>query len=114
MQLPNAHHNIPEIPAANGAQTMTTIKNKAGYKASKIFMLINCHEGMREKTIKKLERLKDVTEINPVDGSYDLLIKIETKTSEDLKKIINKSIRSIDSIKNTMYLKANRGIEILN
>lgn len=93
---------------------MRVIKNKAEHSISKIFMLINCHEGMRDDTIKKLKRLNDVTEINPVDGSYDLLIKIESKTSDDLKEIVNRKIRSIDSIKNTMYLKANRGIEILN
>lgn len=49
-------------------------------------------------TIRKLPAVKEVT---PVYGEYDLLVKSETKTLEELDSFIYNSLRTISGIKMT-------------
>lgn len=71
-----------------------------------VFVLVNCVEDKVDETIRQLQKIKDISEINLTKGPYDIILKIKPKSSIDLKHTLNQKIRRLDSIKYTLTLKA--------
>ncbi|HSA98838.1 MAG TPA: Lrp/AsnC ligand binding domain-containing protein [Candidatus Nitrosotenuis sp.] len=71
---------------------------------STTFVLLSCIDGETDEAIEYLKKINSIKEINPTDGLYDLVIRIESKTNEEFRQIFNHKIRSLDSVKYTMIL----------
>lgn len=69
-----------------------------------VFVLLSCIDGKTDKMIEHLQKISSVKEISSTDGLYDLVIKVESKTSEEFRHMFNHKIRSLDSVKHTMTL----------
>jgi len=69
------------------------------------FILVTCFEDKKDEAIKHLQKIKGINEINLTKGPYDIILKIKTNTSSELKHMLNQKIRSLDSIRYTMTLK---------
>lgn len=68
------------------------------------FLLINCYHNSEESVLEKIKTIISVKELCCVVGNYDILVKIESNTVDELKSIINWKIRKIDKIRSTTTL----------
>ena len=66
------------------------------------YVLVNTEKGY-EKIIDNLKKIKNIFEINTVYGIYDIIIKVEAKTMEEMKKTIM-SIRQFNDIKASLTM----------
>ncbi|KEQ55974.1 Regulatory protein AsnC [Marine Group I thaumarchaeote SCGC AAA799-E16] len=68
------------------------------------YVLISCEMGDEESVMIDLEKIDSVKEVTRVMGSYDVIVKLEEPSSDDLKKTISSKIRTIDKIRTTLTL----------
>lgn len=80
--------------------------NKTDIRTSKLFVLINCIEGKISHTMDKIEKVDFVTDIQQIDGPYDIIVTLESQSHHDLKKALTHQIRSIDTVGGTLTLRS--------
>jgi DNA-binding Lrp family transcriptional regulator len=68
------------------------------------YFLINSEMGAEEQVLKDLKALPEVKEAHGVYGVYDMVIKIEGETTEDLKNIVASKIRKNPRIRSTLTM----------
>ena len=68
------------------------------------FVLINTVAGKEHEVYMKLTRIKEIIELYPLIGEYDLLAKIEADNFDGLSRIVFDGIRSVPGIVNTKTL----------
>jgi len=68
------------------------------------FTLITCDVGSEGKIVETLKTIDGIKEVQRVMGNYDIIIKLEAQTKEDLMKIITQKIRKIANIRSTLSL----------
>lgn len=68
------------------------------------FVLINTEMGSESEVLNALKKINDVKEAYVVYGVYDLVVKVEAKTAEELRNIITWNIRKQDKVRSTLTL----------
>ena len=68
------------------------------------YVLINYEIGTEQNILNKLKNVPGVVEVSEVNGVYDIVVKIASNNLDNLKEIITKHIRTIDTIRSTMTL----------
>ena len=68
------------------------------------FVLISCEMETSDAVTKKLQLIDKVKDAITVWGSFDVVAKVTASTSEELRDVIRKKIRTIDNIRTTMSL----------
>lgn len=68
------------------------------------FVLLTCESGFERKVLKKLLSIKEVVEANQLSGMYDIIIRLESDSSEKLRELIVWKIRKIEKIRSVMSL----------
>jgi DNA-binding Lrp family transcriptional regulator len=68
------------------------------------YVMINCEAGYETSVLEKVKELDGVKEIRGTIGSYDIITKIETETTEQLRDLISMKIRRIPEILTTTTL----------
>ena len=71
------------------------------------FVLLNCTENNEKDVISHLRDIPQVIEAQCVIGPYDILVKVESPTLEELHEIITWKIRKIKNVRTTYILKIN-------
>ena len=66
------------------------------------YVLVNTEKGYGE-IVNNLRKIKNIIEINTVYGIYDIIIKVEAKTMEEMKKTIM-NIRQFNDIKASLTM----------
>jgi len=69
-----------------------------------IYVMIVCEVGFEKSVIAELKIINLVKEIKGVIGEYDILVKLESNNSDELKNIIPLKIRKIPNIRTTLTL----------
>jgi len=67
-------------------------------------VLINCDLGSEEQIIEELKHLSDVKEVHGTFGAYDILAKVESDQTTNLRETIMWKIRKIDRVRSTLTL----------
>lgn len=67
-------------------------------------LLINCDLGSEKKVLSELEKFDSVREAKEVYGAYDVIVKLETHSLQELKINIFNDIRRIKNIISTTTL----------
>ncbi len=67
-------------------------------------VLVNVEPGREEEVASKLASIEQVTEVLSVPGVYDLVVRVEAPTVDEVAEVITKSIRSLREIRDTMTL----------
>ena len=70
----------------------------------KAYVLVRVKPGMDRTALKAVKKLKPVVDIETVYGAYDLLMKIQVSTMDDLDAFIFDSIRTIQGLERTTTL----------
>jgi DNA-binding Lrp family transcriptional regulator len=68
------------------------------------YILINYEIGAEQNIINKLKAVPGVIEASEVNGVYDIIIKITSDELRNLKDIITRRIRTIDTVRSIMTL----------
>lgn len=67
------------------------------------FIMINAEIGSEDQLEEELRKLNNVREVHPVYGAYDIVVKVEAETMDQLKEVISR-IRKLDKIKSTLTM----------
>jgi DNA-binding Lrp family transcriptional regulator len=68
------------------------------------YILLNVQPGMLDTVQEGLKNMAEVTEVYAVYGIYDLIVKIEFETMDELKNQVLENKVIIDGIKNSMTM----------
>jgi len=68
------------------------------------FVLINAELDSEKYIIEQLNKIEYVTNVDNVYGVYDLVVKIESKTMEEVKNIISYNVRRINHVRSTLTM----------
>ena len=71
------------------------------------FVLLNCKKNQEKDVIAQLREISEVKEIQCVSGPYDILVKAEAPTNNELHETITWKIRKIKEVRSTYTLKIN-------
>jgi len=70
-----------------------------------IYVLIVCEVGAEESILAELKNLESVKEISRVMGSYDIIVKLEATSEEELKDIVVLKIRNLRQVRTNVTLR---------
>ena len=73
------------------------------------FVLINCELGVKEFVISELKEIETVREVRGVLGTYDILVKLEAGSLDEISKTVTLKIRKLAKIRFTMTLNVIKG-----
>jgi DNA-binding Lrp family transcriptional regulator len=68
------------------------------------YVLINCDTNQKEVVIRELHQLPGILEVEDIHGAYDVLIKLNQGSVEELKETIKWHLKKISDIKSTVTL----------
>lgn len=68
------------------------------------YVLLRVKPGQDRSVFRKVKKLKRVTEMDTVYGEYDLLIKVQVETMEDLDSFIFDTVRTIKGVERSTTL----------
>ena len=68
------------------------------------FVLINADLDSEKYIIEQLNKLECVTNIDSVYGVYDIIIKIEANTMDEVKNIVSYNVRRINHVRSTLTM----------
>jgi DNA-binding Lrp family transcriptional regulator len=68
------------------------------------FVLIKVSPGKERRVYEKLAKLKEVEELYPLFGEYDLIAKVVVRDFEELSDVVVNKIRSTDGVIETKTL----------
>jgi DNA-binding Lrp family transcriptional regulator len=70
------------------------------------YVLINCDLDHKSEVIKELSQLPGILESAELDAAYDILVKLNLGTVEDLKETIKGHLKKMPYVKSTITLVA--------
>ena len=73
------------------------------------YVLINCDLGYEGFVISELKEIEIVKEIKRILGTYDIIVKLEAGSLDEISKTITLKIRKLDKIRFTMTLNVIKG-----
>lgn len=68
------------------------------------YVLISTEPGLAPEVYEKVKDLESVLNVEAVTGPYDLIVKIEVNSSEDLAETVFNEVRGMSGITNTSTL----------
>jgi len=69
------------------------------------YMLISCEIGEEHSIYLQLKEIPEIKDCIITFGSYDLVVKFETSTAEELNTVISSKIRKLAKIRSTITLR---------
>ena len=72
------------------------------------FVMINAELGSEDELVRELRKLNNVREVHPVYGVYDIVVKVEAETMNQLKEVIS-GIRKLNKIRSTLTMTVMEG-----
>ena len=69
-----------------------------------VYVLITSNLSFEKEVITQLKTIDLVKEVIGVMGTYDIIVKLESKNSEDFKSVMTLKIRKIPNIRTTLTL----------
>ncbi len=68
------------------------------------FILINANVASEEELITKLREIPGVVEANIVYGIYDIVVKVQADTHDELRSLTTTKLRHLSNIRSTMTM----------
>ena len=68
------------------------------------YVLIICEVGAEKSILAELKSLESVKEVSGLFGSYDIIVKLEATSEEEIKDIVVSKIRNLKKIRTTVAL----------
>jgi DNA-binding Lrp family transcriptional regulator len=75
--------------------------------AERAFVLINTDYGVDDDIlVDQLKKIEGISEAYRIYGIYDILVKIEARTIEQIREVIGRKLKNIRNIKSTITMVA--------
>jgi DNA-binding Lrp family transcriptional regulator len=74
------------------------------HRSETAYVMINCETSYETSVLEKIRELDGIKEIMGTFGNYDIIVKIETESTEQLRDLISIKIRRIPQILTTTTL----------
>ena len=68
------------------------------------YVLISCEVDTEKSILDELKSLESAKEVSGLFGSYDIIVKLEVTSEEELKDIVVSKIRNLKNIRTTLTL----------
>ena len=68
------------------------------------FVLINVEAGSEDEVLRDLRKIEGVEEAYFSYGVYDVIIKIQAGTMENLKDMVTRRVRALEKVRSTLTL----------
>jgi DNA-binding Lrp family transcriptional regulator len=68
------------------------------------FVLVNCHFPFDTRIMDEISKMPSVANVYRTSGRYDLIIKINANTEEELKEIISTDINTLQGVDATVTM----------
>jgi len=68
------------------------------------YVLMSCEVGAEKSILAKLKSLESVKEISGLFGSYDIIVKLEATSEEELEDIVVSKIRNLQQVRTIVTL----------
>ena len=65
------------------------------------YLLLNVETGTEEEVMRSLNPIQEVSEAQMVYGIYDIIIRVESETMEEMKNLVNGRIRRLYRVRST-------------
>jgi len=75
------------------------------------YILLTCDLGSENSVIEQLKAIPSVKETSGIYGAYDILVKIESSSSNGLRETVTFKIRKIQHVRSTLTLTCIEGQE---
>lgn len=67
------------------------------------FVLLNCRLDSTKAVLDEIRRIVEVTEANIISGTYDMIVKVEADSVEEVKRAVM-NIRRIEGVSSSLTL----------
>ena len=67
------------------------------------FIMLNAEVGSEDELAKDLKKLANVREVYPVYGVYDIVVKVEAETMDQLREVVSR-IRKLNKVKSSLTM----------
>jgi DNA-binding Lrp family transcriptional regulator len=74
------------------------------HRSEVAYVMINCETGYETSVLEKIRELDGIKKIRCTIGSYDIIVKIESESTEQLRDLITMKIRRTPQILTTTTL----------
>ena len=71
---------------------------------SMAFAMISAETGVEAEIMEELKNIPGVQEVYQVYGVYDIIIKIEAETMQELREVVFSRVRNLDKIRSTLTM----------
>ena len=81
-------------------------KHLSSYKPTEgieAYVLLNCDLGLEDSLIRELISIPEVSEVKGVFGVYDIVVKVNTDSEEQIKRTIAR-VRAIEKVKSSLTM----------
>jgi DNA-binding Lrp family transcriptional regulator len=68
------------------------------------FVLVDSKIGVENELVKDLKSMKNVVEAHNIYGMYDIMVKVEADTMDELRNVVHQRIRSLDKVRSTLTM----------
>ncbi|KAF6250198.1 Lrp/AsnC ligand binding domain-containing protein [Marine Group I thaumarchaeote] len=68
------------------------------------YVLISCEVGAEKSILAELKSLESVKEVSGLFGGYDIIVKLEAMSEEEIKDIVVSKIRNLKKIRTIVVL----------
>ena len=68
------------------------------------YLLLNVETGTDEEVLDSLKPIQEVKEARMVYGVYDIVVRVEAETMEELKNVVSWTIRRLDRVRSIMTM----------
>ena len=72
--------------------------------ATAAFLLINVDPGTQTKVFKEMKSIPIVKKVHLTYGVFDIVVRVEAETQEELKKAITYEIRALRHVRSTLTM----------
>jgi DNA-binding Lrp family transcriptional regulator len=73
-------------------------------KMKTAFVLVNTDMGSEEEVSESLKKFEEIKEVHGVFGVYDLVVRVEAETMDELKDVISSKIRRQQNVRSTLTM----------
>ena len=89
------------------------VKEEQNFTESPTFVLLSCEKNITESIIEKIKLISIVSYVKQVEGMYDIVIRLDSTSFEEIKKVIVEKIRIMDGVRTCITLEGARSFDTI-
>jgi DNA-binding Lrp family transcriptional regulator len=80
------------------------VRSGASVRMASAYVLLNVEAGSEQEVLKQTKKIGDIEEAYVSFGVYDLIVKVNAASIEELKELVTYRLRIMDHVRSTLTL----------